>query len=193
MTSISAFSNQTMGFRLHYKQGVESFYINNGNRYKNPHIKSIQQSISILIKQINLVAKLPILDFCAGGGEVSLALAQLNITNTIIGSDPYTYQLYEYNTGNKTYRWSFDDVMNCSLEDFDFNIIICSYALHLCPKEKLKLVSLELSKHCRYLGVITPFKAPLLHEEHGFKLIYTFAISKTKTYLYQSLNHILVL
>jgi ubiquinone/menaquinone biosynthesis C-methylase UbiE len=98
------------------------FYKNNNINYFNQHLESIQGVLKYVIKQLNLTNSY-ILDMCAGSGEVSNILKKI-VKSKIIGCDPYTYELY---------TWSFDDMLNCVLEDISFDCIICSYALHLCP------------------------------------------------------------
>jgi SAM-dependent methyltransferase len=179
------------GFRFKYKDGVDTYYSENGNKYSNPHHLDIADALKICVDNIKLEHDKPILDFCAGSGEVSLILKKY-IKNKIIGSDPYTHELYKKNTSNDTYQWSFDDILNCAPDDFNiqFSVIICSYALHLCDKSKLSLVAQYLSRISPYLCIISPHKNPVLTEQMNWKLLYTDKCNKARLFIYTRINFI---
>lgn len=149
------------GFRKHYKNGVKEFYLTNGMKYYNPHHSDISTGINFLFKIKNNINK--ILDLCAGGGEVTKAVLYMKYNVNIVGADPFTYKLYEFNTKLKCYKWSFDDIMEGCIDE-QFDMIICSYALHLCEKNKLYNIMESLSRSTKYLCVISPFKLPYVCE-----------------------------
>ncbi|CAH6420175.1 Hypothetical protein KVN_LOCUS34 [uncultured virus] len=175
-----------VGFRENYKNGIESFYKNNCNNYINPHFDDIKKTLNY-ISNIKLNSD-PILDLCAGSGEITLGINDL-FANEIIGSDPFTFDLYKKNTNKVVFDWSFDDIMNGCMENYSFSIIFCSYALHLCSKSKIKLVCLELSRRSKYLCIISPHKKPHISENMGWKLKNTNKYKKIHMRFYDSLTN----
>ena len=95
-----------------YKQlGVDNYYRHYGDQYSNPHLAQIQ---ALVVKNAEKLDYNSVLDFCAGGGEISLILEGLGY-NTSAASDPYTQKLYEKNLNKKCYDWSFDAVIKGAL------------------------------------------------------------------------------
>jgi hypothetical protein len=172
-----------LGFRDKYKNGISEYYSTHSELYSNPHSESIKECVKIILDKINL-NKDPILDLSAGSGEVTTTLKNYKINN-IIGSDPYTHQLYHKNTGQKVYTWSFDDIINCCITD-TYSAIICSYAMHLCDKSKLKLLCMELATKSPYLCIITPHKQPIINKDYNWNLVYHDKYKKTHVRIYQS-------
>ena len=181
------------GFRYKYEQGVDSYYSEHGDDYCNPHARDIAQCVQYSAKMLGLDTatehpkrNINILDLSCGSGEVTKALQELigNSVN-IIGSDPYTADLYKTCTNCCAYEWSFDDIINCCMEGLEFDVIICSYAVHLCPKEKLKLLSWELARKSKYLCVISPHKKASL-EGLGFHEVRGNKFGKSRLTIYKS-------
>lgn len=135
---------------MYSKMGVENFYKEYGNKYENPHSEIINQ----LLKDINVGDS--ILDLCCGSGEVTKNFMNKNI----IGCDPYTYNLYEKNTGKKALKFTFKEIALGSLEGFKFDTIICSFAMHLCEQSMLNQVLFQLTQISKKLIIITPHKKP---------------------------------
>ncbi|CAD7935921.1 unnamed protein product [Amoebophrya sp. A120] len=50
----------------------------------------------------------------------------------------------------------------------NFDLIVCSYALHLCPQDQLPMVALLLSDVAKFLLIVTPHKRPVLKPEWGW-------------------------
>jgi 2-polyprenyl-3-methyl-5-hydroxy-6-metoxy-1,4-benzoquinol methylase len=156
-----------MGFRqLYNKSGVDEFYKTIGHDYSNPHL----DDITTIIKSFNLQGA-RILDLACGGGEVTRVCQSIGCVD-ITGMDPYTGDLYYKNTGIKALPYSFQDVAyNNVLQDKQFDIVICSFALHLCPQHVLKLTCLSLAQHCKVLVVISPHKKPYIGHDYGWTLV----------------------
>lgn len=143
--------------RQHYsEEGIESLYTS-GN-YKNPHIESINKLL-VDFKSRNDVTNCKLLDLSCGNGEVS---KMFMMDNEVVGCDPYTHKYYQEQTNLKCYTYSFYDIAiksKLTFEDYDY--IICSYALHLCPDQALKLVLFNLSLHTDKLVILSPSDAIL--------------------------------
>jgi hypothetical protein len=156
--------------------GVEAFYKTNAHVYENPHFPYIQ---SLLEQNKNRLDYCSVLDFCGGGGEVTVILQGMGFENSI-GCDPFTHKLFEKNTGKKCWRFSFDDVVKRKLtakyppqystEKKPFSSIICSFGMHLCLEKMLHPLVFQLFTLTDTLVIITPHKRPVLEELDGVQL-----------------------
>jgi 2-polyprenyl-3-methyl-5-hydroxy-6-metoxy-1,4-benzoquinol methylase len=157
-----------MSIRNKYETfGASAYYQNHASDYHNPH----EQEISTLIRQnLHRMDTARVLDFSAGGGEVSTCLLQSGVTN-IEGADPFTQNLYTQHTGLTCHPWSFDDVVRHGLPQ-SYSTIICSFALHLCPENQLFSVTWNLLQAAPLLVIITPHKRPELEKLSGISLCY---------------------
>lgn len=87
----------------------------------------------------------------------SLPAADLQIT----ASDPFTGPAYKARIGTECLPLSFDDIADGQPESPQvFDLVICSFALHLAETTKLWFLLTELSKRARYLVVVAPHKNP---------------------------------
>lgn len=159
---------------LYEQLGVDKYYKDYGDQYSNPHFEQVQTLIEQNKSRLDYSN---VLDFCAGGGEASLVLRALG-SNKITASDPFTHQLYEKNLQQKCHRWSFDDAIKGKITG-DYSSIICSFAMHLCPEEKLYILATTLFQHSPSLVIITPHKRPQLEQFSGIELDF---IDHTLTY-----------
>lgn len=150
---------------LYEQLGVDKYYKDYGNQYSNPHFAQIKE---LVIKNADRLNYHSILDFCSGGGEISLLVKGLGF-DQITGSDPYTHQLYQKKLQQPCHKWSFDDVIKGVLTE-QYSSIICSFAMHLCPEEKLYPLVLQLFQQTSSLVIITPHKRPILETLSGVHL-----------------------
>jgi hypothetical protein len=176
--------------------GVEAFYKTNAHVYENPHFPYIQ---SLLEQNKNRLDYSSVLDFCGGGGEVTIILQGMGFENSV-GCDPFTHKLFEKNTGKKCWRFSFEDVVKRKLttksppqsrlsvgtplesRDFTdvqyltekkaFSTIICSFGMHLCPEKMLHPLVFQLFTLTDTVVIITPHKRPVLEEIDGVQLAF---------------------
>lgn len=153
---------------LYEQLGVEKYYREYGSQYTNPHLEQVHE---LLINNSNRLDYSSILDFCAGGGEVSMILKDMGFDNTT-ASDPFTQLLYKKNLNKKCHNWSFDTVIKGQLKG-NYSCIISSFAMHLCEEEKLYPLVLALFQHTSSLVIITPHKRPQLENLQGVLLDYT--------------------
>jgi hypothetical protein len=79
-----------------------------------------------------------------------------------MASDPFTAANYTSTTGLPCLELSFQDVADDKLpEDAYFDLVICSYSLHLLTNPSELFAFLDaLKSRCRYLVVIAPHKLP---------------------------------
>jgi hypothetical protein len=160
-------NNRPDAIRNQYEQhGVEHYYEQHATTYANPHFPEIE---ALVRKNIDRIPhENGILDFCAGAGEVTMALKGLGIT-ALSGADPFTAQLYQTKTGYSCATWSFSDVIKTGIP-YQYSSIICSFALHLCPQKDLFSVTWQLLCAAPHLIIITPHKRPVLENLAGITL-----------------------
>ncbi|MCC6413135.1 MAG: class I SAM-dependent methyltransferase [Saprospiraceae bacterium] len=152
---------------LYEEHGAEGYYQNLGDSYENPHFPEIE---ILLRNNLHRIDTTRILDFAAGGGEVTRVLMDDGIQN-VTGADPFTGALYKKNTGLDCEPWSFSDVVREGLP-FTFSTVISSFALHLCPASSLFPLCWNLLDAAPLLVVITPHKRPELEIFGGFRLVW---------------------
>jgi SAM-dependent methyltransferase len=145
--------------------GVEKYYQQHAEDYQNPHVEQIKTLLERYQHQFDYNQ---VLDFCCGGGEVTLILKALGFEQTV-GCDPFTFALYETNIQKTCLRWSFDDVIRGKLIG-DYTTIICSFAMHLCDEKKLYPLVNQLFKHTENIIILTPHKRPALEMWSDFEL-----------------------
>ena len=159
-------TNRLDGIRDHYAEvGVESYYLENGNSYQNPHFPQVRQ---LLINNQSRIDYSYTLDFCCGSGEVSLVLQELGYPLPT-ASDPFTSGAYRKNFNRDCLELSFADIIRGKLID-QFSAIICSFAMHLCPPKQLYPLTYQLFQCTSTLIIITPHKRPMLEELSGVVL-----------------------
>lgn len=159
---------------LYDKHGVDAYYRDHAGAYENPHFQEIKTLLHQNLYRLDTGA---VLDFGAGGGEVTLALQDQGIQN-ITGCDPYTFELYEKNTGRPCLRHSFKTVIKSGLPG-PYSVIISSFALHLCPAKDLFPLTWNLLQAAPLLVVLTPHKRPELETLPGIELVWAdFALTE---------------
>ncbi|MFN7327483.1 MAG: class I SAM-dependent methyltransferase [Chitinophagales bacterium] len=153
---------------LYETYGAEEYYRLYGEGYENPHEPIIRALVQRNLARWDCSGG--VLDFCAGGGEVTRALLEQKGVQ-VRGCDPYTYALYERLTGCPCDRWSFMEVIK-GADLGHYSLIISSFALHLCPEKELFSLVWALFMAAPVLVVITPHKRPALEELPGIELVW---------------------
>lgn len=149
-----------MHIRDQYKKmGIENFYKSNADSYENPHERIIQTHLLSLIKNKTLTRNQKILDLCCGTGQVTSFLNKQSF-HFIEGCDPYTNIEYQKRTNKKAYNFNFKQIGTGSISNKKYDVVICSFALHLCDKNLLPQVLFQLSLISKKLIIITPHKKP---------------------------------
>jgi len=149
-----------MAIRLMYeKYGVDTYYKNHSKEYENPHKKEIID----IIKNIEIKHTDKILDLSCGDGLITETLLELGYNN-IKGCDPYMCDIYKKKTKKECYNYDFIDIINNKMTE-QFDIVICSFALHLCDEKNLfSLINqLKYFNNIKKLYIITPHKKPNLN------------------------------
>lgn len=137
------------------KQGSTAFYKAVGSSYSNPHEKDIQ----LCLDQVLQMWKPPlnnVLDLACGSGEITSHIK----ANSVVGIDPYTHESYLKRTGKKAHKYTFEDIAKGSIKDHRYDLIICSFALHLTDKSRLPDICYALSEISSKLLILTPHKRP---------------------------------
>ncbi|MFM7154625.1 MAG: hypothetical protein ACKOZV_10935 [Bacteroidota bacterium] len=153
---------------LYDQYGAEGYYQSQSDSYENPHLPLIERLLEQNNHRLDLKGR--VLDFAAGGGEVTRALVRMGVRE-IEGSDPFTWSLYEKNTGLTCHRFSFMDVVKNGLKG-TYSTIISSFAMHLCPQKDLFSLTWNLFQAAPLLVIITPHKRPELELLPGIELLW---------------------
>ena len=167
------------------KYGVKNFYEWNFDQYNNPHEPIIQKSIKFVNDNWNVNFNKS-LDLAAGKGEISKTLINLGYKN-IDACDAYSCDYYKTNNNTKCEKISFDDVINGALDKKKYDIIICSFALHLLEQSKLPTFLYKLTQISNQLLILSPHKRPEIREEWGWKLQNEIVIEKVRTRLFDNI------
>lgn len=141
------------------KLGVENYYKEHSLTYINPHELKINSLMNhFLNEHIELNKDSKILDLCCGSGEITRILLD-NDFNNIKGLDPFTNELYKNKTNKDCFDLDFKDIANGKLTE-KFDIIFCSFALHLAEESMLPNILFNLSQISNNLVILTPHKKP---------------------------------
>lgn len=168
------------GIRNEYSEmGVDKYYSTKKDEYINPHQENIESCLNWCDSKLEIGK---FLDLSCGNGEVSKYLQSLNF-NDFKGCDPYFKDIYVKNLGKDCYELSFQDIAKKGLPE-SFDTIICSYALHLCPKSYFNTLLYQLASNCKNLIIISPSKYPII--EKYFELLDSTIINRTHCRIYKS-------
>jgi hypothetical protein len=165
-----------MGFGQEYqRQGIKEFYNSIGMNYNNPH----NEDIIKLIKSV-YDPNLRYLDLASGDGIISQTLIDLGCCR-IEGCEPYLNEAYINKTKLNCLNYSFEDIANGKLKK-TYDVIICSYAMHLVSISYLPNLLYQLSLISEKLIILTPHKRPEIN--HFWKLSSFQNSGKTKMKIY---------
>lgn len=177
ITNFKIFEN---GIRGEYtKMGVHNYYDKHKDDYINPHLSNVKLCLDWVISKIDI---LNFVDLSCGNGEVTSFLKSKDITDSV-GTDPYFCDIYKSKTNNDCLELSFEEIAKNGLK-YDKQTIICSYALHLCPKSYFNQLLFNLSSNCEYFVLISPSKYPII--DNYFDLIDETIINRTHCKIYKS-------
>ncbi len=178
-----------MPVRQGYDQlGVSAFYQTHGTDYQNPHERILHLLLTQWVKSKNLPVSTRFLDLACGSGEVTSLLQHLGFQN-ITGFDPYTHVAYEIRTGLVAHDYSFEAIANGSLlrkhPEFEFDVIICSFAMHLCAPSWLPLLCLQLAGISSIMLILTPHKRPEIGRDWGWEMLEEQLFERVRLRAYQ--------
>ena len=101
---------------------------------------------------------------CCGNGDVISVLSELYPSVIFTGVDPYLNEVYERKQKRDCLKLSFKDLAT-DFESFPkTDIIVCSFALHLCPTDLLPTILFNLASKSKYLVILTPNKKPEINQ-----------------------------
>ncbi|HQY88433.1 MAG TPA: hypothetical protein PK402_07230 [Tepidisphaeraceae bacterium] len=155
------------GARSWYAKGVAEHYRRHGADYHNPHTAIIDRSLRKVVVDWNLDLS-NVLDLAAGSGEVSSTLISLGARISAI--DPFTFDAYEKQIGQPCERFTFEEIAQGSLSGRSYSMIVCSFALHLCPDSILPSCCIALSQVSPTLLILSPHKRPDIRSNWGWTL-----------------------
>lgn len=149
------------------------------------------------------VSSYRLFDLAAGSGEATLAAQdwfsrrrpEIAPKLLVSACDPYTHDLYTTRTGFPCGKQSFRDIQVDGLaveegrSNNKYDVIVCSFALHLCPASEVFGLLYTLSRAAKWLVVLAPHKRPEVRTEMGWERKgQEVMIERTRGRLYQSLN-----
>ena len=186
-------SSQISSLRDAYiKHDIDEYYEKFGSNYRNPHDLVVAEIVQLAWQKWNLnwcragdLSFVRVLDLACGSGEVTLALEKMKIIN-IDGIDPFTYESYQKRTRRTAKKFTFMDISQGVLSGSNYDLIICSFALHLVPISRLPLLLYHLGLISEYLLVITPHKRPEIKPNWGWFLLEEISWKRVRARLYQS-------
>lgn len=139
----------------------DEYYKKEKENYHNPHFE--------IVKKLLLQFKLEpgtqsVIDLCCGNGEVTSVLSEIYPSVTFTGVDPYLDEIYKRKQKRDCLKLSFKDLAT-DFEAFpQTDVIVCSFALHLCPTDLLPTILFNLASKSKYLVILTPNKKPDIHQ-----------------------------
>jgi len=173
--------------RLEYEsRGVEGFYQESGDDYRNPHEPQVQRLLEVVVTQWNLDLS-RVLDLAAGSGEVSLALRRLGV-GKIDGIDPFTFRAYHARTGQTAGRETFEQIADGALEGRHYSLIVCSFAMHLVERSRLPRLAQQLARIGDRLLIVTPHKRPEIRPDWAWIIEQEIVVQRVRARLYRSLS-----
>lgn len=166
------------------EKGVEGFYREEGARYRNPHEFVIECLLTQAIEKLGFKAG-KVLDLACGSGEVTLALEKLGMSD-VDGVDPFTYAAFEERTGKVAERYRFEEVAAGCLAERRYDLIVCSFAMHLLEVSRLPALCDALSRISPRLVILTPHKRPLIKSQWGWELDFELLEDRVRARAYAS-------
>ena len=181
------------GIRGRYESlGVDEYYRTEGWAYRNPHESAIRQVIIELFRRGEMSPS-SALDLACGSGEATLTLVDLGV-RAIDGVDPYTGAAYYKRTSSVAIPLTFQDVALGGLAGRQYDLIVCSFALHLVarswlPRLMLALCDATTGVKARLL-ITTPHKRPEIRQEWGWRLLDEILFDRVRGRLYEPLPQV---
>jgi SAM-dependent methyltransferase len=150
--------------------GPSQYYALHSADYRNPHEPAIRKLIKAWLDSSSLPKSIHLIDLACGSGEVTLVLEESGYTN-ITGIDPYTAKAYEIRTGRAAEVFSFEEIASGAMHGASADLIICSFAMHLCEPSRLASLCLQLSFISELMMIITPHKRPVIDPKWGWMML----------------------
>jgi SAM-dependent methyltransferase len=141
--------------------------------------------------------KLRVLDLACGSGEASLVVdrwlrgkAGAPFGHLVLtASDPFTAAAFRERTGLPAVGgWAFEDVQEGCLHGRAFDVVVCSFALHLLDESRLFATLRELSVAARWLVICSPHKRPHVKHGCGWALVHDGVKERVHVRIFESCN-----
>lgn len=142
--------------------GIDGYYTARAEDYRNPH----EAAIVTLLAELDVDGR-TVLDLACGSGEVTLALLDQGAA-AVDGIDPYTAPAYLTRTGQLAEPLRFEDIAHGALAARRYDLVVCSFALHLIASSWLPRVCRALADVSPTLVILTPHKRPELRAGWGW-------------------------
>lgn len=163
------------GARAWYERGVARHYAEHGSDYRNPHDEIVARLIGQALNRWK-PGLARVLDLAAGSGEASEPLIRAGANVEAI--DPFTGEAYRRRIGRDCEAMTFEQIACGSLEDRSFDLVVCSFALHLCPPSRLASLAMALGRVTDEAWVISPHKRPAIDPRWGWRVADQFTLDR---------------
>lgn len=100
--------------------------------------------------------------------------------------DPFTSDAYAARTGRPAEAVTFLDISNGALDGRKWDLVVCSYALHLAPAGVLPTMCLQMALCSPFFVIISPHKLPVMKDEYGWTLEDEFVHERVHIRLFKS-------
>lgn len=105
----------------------------------------------------------------------------------LTAADPYTAPAFRAATGLPAAApWSFEDVQGGCLPASGYDLVICSFAMHLLDPSRLFATLNALARAARWLLILSPHKRPPVGGESGWRLAVELVEQRVHARLYES-------
>ena len=148
--------------------GVTEYYRDAGESYRNPHEPEVRALIAEGVARWQLPVG-SVLDLACGSGEATLALREAG-AGRVDGIDPYTGAAYLERTGQRAEAFRFEEIAQGRLDGRWYDLIVCSFALHLIRPSWLPALLWRLGRIAPRLLVLTPHQRPSIEPSWGWVL-----------------------
>ena len=139
----------------------DEYYKQEKEHYHNPHFEIVKKLLLQLELEPNTQS---VIDLSCGNGEVTSVLSEIYPSVTFTGVDPYLDEIYKRKQKRDCLKLSFKDFAR-DFESFpQTDVIVCSFALHLCSTDLLPTILFNLASKSKYLVILTPNKKPDIHQ-----------------------------
>ncbi|WOO40701.1 class I SAM-dependent methyltransferase [Rubellicoccus peritrichatus] len=167
-------------------KGVENFYKQEGDCYSNPHEFAIKELLEKVLSGMQY-SNAKALDLACGSGEATVILKRYGFSQ-VGGIDPYTYEAYKKRIGRDAERFRFEDIAAGCLAERSYDLIVCSFAMHLIEPSWLPRLCTQLSLIAPRLFIITPHKRPHIRSEWFWELDKEWLENRVRLRSYRSMN-----
>ena len=167
--------------RAYYEtHGVIQYYQTHGGNYSNPHESAIFKCLDVVFNKHKPCLD-NVLDLACGNGVIT---SYLLATSNVVGIDPYTAVAYQNRVGKKALNYTFQKIGRGEIRDHKYDLIICSFALHLVEYSYLPSICYELAQISPKLLILTPHKRPIIR--WGWDLIDELVVDRVRARYYQA-------